>query len=63
MIPSAAQPQPLQPTLPTGSEPAGLPAGSAAGSTTLNEEPTPEATVTPDNTTGRQEPAISLEWV
>jgi uncharacterized repeat protein (TIGR01451 family) len=68
MVPSPASPQPLNPTLPggslpAGSEPANLPSGSAAGSLPSSDEQMPESTVTPDNTTGRQEPAISLEWV
>ena len=63
MIPAAVPPQQLQPTLPAGSEPAGLPTGSAPGSIPQADEQAPESTVTPDNTTGRQEPAISLEWV
>ena len=39
------------------------PSNPAAGAAPANEEQPPESSVTPENTTGRQEPAISLEWV
>ncbi len=57
----------------TPSEPATLPPASvdvnttpsspAAGAAPANEEQPAESSVTPENTTGRQEPAVSLEWV
>jgi uncharacterized repeat protein (TIGR01451 family) len=48
---------PAGPTPATGTSP-------TAGTTPLPDERIPvEPTVTPDNTTGRQEPAVSLEWV
>jgi uncharacterized repeat protein (TIGR01451 family) len=50
------------PPLGGATEPSGLRESNAA-STLPPDEPSPDSTVTPDNTTGRQEPAISLEWI
>jgi uncharacterized repeat protein (TIGR01451 family) len=71
MTPAKEGAQPLEapmpggslPTLPGGSTPAGTTERPITNSTTPIEERTPEPSVTPDNTTGRQEPAVSLEWV
>jgi uncharacterized repeat protein (TIGR01451 family) len=68
-VPPAVAPQPLNPpssslpNVPAASDLAGTPSEPIADSTPLNDETTPEPTVSRDNTTGRQEPAISLEWV
>jgi len=51
------------PPLGGASEPNGTHEANTVGSMPPNDEQTPDSTVTPDNTTGRQEPAISLEWV
>ncbi len=66
---SPAQPSNLSalgktlPPLGGASEPNGTHEGSLPGSPSSNEEQSSDPAVTPDNTTGRQEPAISLEWV
>src|SRR5205085_3429752 len=57
---------PARPTVGSSPEPTSPPAPAAgapfAGAAPLDERPT-EVTVTPPNPTGRQEPAVSMEWI
>jgi uncharacterized repeat protein (TIGR01451 family) len=48
---------------PVNAETGATPAGPTAGQAPDNEEQPAESSVTLENTTGRQEPAVSLEWI
>src|SRR5262249_21365966 len=54
--PPSQPPQPFTPAEPAATLP---PAGDKAAA---NEEPHAETTLTPENASSRQEPAVSLEW-